>query len=735
MKILHLISGGDVGGAKTHVLTLLRQLMQSDTVQLLCFVEGAFTQEARAMGIPTRVLCHKEAFCLRRELMECIESEKFDLIHCHGAKANAFSAWIRRKLSIPVVSTVHSDPRLDYLGRPWADITYGTINRIALRHRDGWIAVSDSMKSLLIDQGYEGDRIWPIYNGVSFSAQQTYQPRALYFRNLGVKWEDDCVVFGVAARIEAVKDFPTLVRAFAETVRYIPKARLLIAGDGAQRPEAEALAESLCPKGSFFFARWQADMNSFYHAVDVNMLSSLSETFPYSITEGARMKCATIATAVGGVPKVIIDAQTGFLVEPGNWKQMAQRMIEFGQSSELRQKLGRNLYEKVRKSYSLEVMAANQLRIYQNVILRYQKSRSGRYGAVICGAYGRGNVGDEAILMTIIGQLRQQDPFLPICVMSRRPKQTQKATGVSAIPVFNLLAAHRRMRRSNLYISGGGSLLQNVTSSRSLAFYLLSIFQAKRSGCKVMMYGCGIGPVKGEKCIRRTAAVLQRYVDLITLRDPESCRMLRQFGISQPEIYVTADPAMLMQADRAAALRYQEENGLNPDGKYCMFVLRPWNNARQKLGEFCAAAEYVWRQYGLMPVLFSFEPSRDADIALQASEMLTVPHRVLPPIADGAELCGVISGMELVISMRLHALIFACSQKTKVVGISYDPKVSGFMDYLGLSNCVELEDVNAERLIEKIDNALGEDIPSERIDRLKGLAQENGNLAGRFLRE
>lgn len=733
MKIMHLISCGDVGGAETHVLTLLNQLRKSHQVLLVCFVDGSFARDAAAMGIPTRILRKKEMFSLRRELLGCIRGEQFDLIHCHGAKANVYSAWIRRKLSVPVISTVHSDPRLDYLGRPLANLSYGVMNRIAMRHRDGWVAVSDSMKQLLIDRNYDGDRIWPIYNGVSFCEKTEPLTRNAYLHRLGLDWNEDCVIFGIAARIVSVKDFPTLVRAFAKTVRCAPKARLLIAGDGEQRAEAEALAKSLCPAGTFFFAGWQKDMDSFYHAVDVNVLSSVSETFPYSITEGARMHCATVSTAVGGVPKVVLDGETGFLTEVGDWEKMAQRMIQLAESASLRTALGDRLYEKVRAEFSAEAMADHQIRIYETVIRRYCKARAGRYGAVICGAYGKGNIGDDSILRTMIRQLRQEDPCLPICVMSRQPRQTAQITGVTSIPVFHVLASRRWMKCSSLYISGGGSLLQNATSNRSLMFYLFSISQAKRCGCRVMMYGCGIGSVKGEKYIRRTAKVLQRDVDLITLRDSESRQTLRQFGISRPEIRATADPAMLMQADLAAAARYREKNGLSADGKYCMFVLRPWGNANQKLADLCAAAEYVWKAHGLMPVLFCFEPDRDAEIARQLSGMLKVPHRVLPPISDGAQVCGLIAGMELVVGMRLHSLIFACSQQVKVVGISYDPKVSGFMKDLGSSNCVELEELHGDKLIEMIDVALQEAVLSEEISRMKGLAAENGRLAGKLL--
>lgn len=735
MKIMHLISGGDVGGAKTQVLTLLQELSKSHEAELVCFIEGPFAQDARAMGIRTRVLKKKGLPGQGRELLGVIRRGGFDLLHCHGSKANVFSALLRKKIGIPVISTVHSDPRLDYLGRPLANMTIGLLNRVMLRQRDGWVAVSDSIRELLIDRGYDGNRIWTNYNGIAFPDKLPHRPRGEYLKSLGIDWDENCIIYGIAARITAVKDLPTLIRAFAGTVEKAPNARLLIAGDGEQAQQLQTMAAQMCPEGTVRFIGWVSDMNSFYHCLDVNMLSSISEAFPYAIPEGARMHCATVSTAVGGVPKVVLDGETGYLVDVGDWEKMRDRMVELALDPVLRSRLGGALYEKVRREFSAEAMTNQQVDIYSRVIYTRLRRSEGRYGAIICGAYGKGNAGDEAILTTIIRQLRQQDGNLPITVMTRKPRQTAAETGVGAVHIFHFLAAGRKMRQSQLYISGGGSLIQNVTSTRSLLYYLFSIRQAKRSGCKVMMYGCGIGPVKGSGNRRRAARVIENHVDLITLRDRESAQLLAEFGVTGPEIHVTADPALVMSGDDAGALRYMERNGLNPNQKYCMFVLRPWEDAQQKLGAICTAAEYVWERYGFQPVFFSFEPNRDEAITRQAAQMVKAPCKVLSPDIDGAQLCGLIARMELVVSMRLHALIFACSQYTKVVGISYDPKVSGFMSYLGSDDCIDLSQVTERTLCDLVDNALTENYRPENVNALKAMAEENGIRAGELLRQ
>ena len=731
MKIMHLISGGDVGGAKTHVIGLLEELNKGNEVELVCFMDGPFAREALEKGIRTRVLKKRSLFHVARNLKKYLKNKHFDILHCHGAKANVVSVLMGRT-SCPILSTIHSDPRLDYMGRPVANWTIGLMNRVALRLRDGWVAVSDAMKERMAGRGYDAGRMYTIYNGIGFPEKLPHLPRQEYLRSLGLDWDENAVVYGIAARIDPVKDMTTLVKAFARTVAECPNARLLIAGIGDQEAEIRGLAAELCPEGTVHFAGWVGDMNSFYHALDVNLLTSISETFPYAITEGARMHCCTISTAVGGVPRVVIDGETGYLITPGDADTLAQRMIAVARDPKLRSELGRSIYEKVKTEFSVEAMGRRQEEIYRSVLNRQQRTGQGRYGAVICGAYGKGNAGDDAILICMIRQLRQQDPDLPITVMTRRPRQTAVQTGVSTIHIFDIFAAGRVMKKSRLYISGGGSLIQNVTSNRSLGYYLSSIRQAKRLGCKVMMYGCGIGPVNGKKYRDRSARVLEEYVDLIALRDRESLETLRSFGVHTPRIQITADPALLMEGDDAAAGRFLSENGLNPDGQYSLFVLRPWDGTQEKLAAICAAADYGWEKYGLAPLFYSLEPARDAEITRIAASMVHAPCHILPTITDGKTLCGLMGRMALVVSMRLHALIFACAQQTRVTAISYDPKVSGFMDYLGSECCLKLSHVTEKRMKAMIDRAMAQDDPHQ-VDHLKSLANENGILAAELM--
>lgn len=736
MKILHLISGGDVGGAKTHVLTLLRGLMERHSVVLGCFVDGPFIRDAMEMGIPAKIWAKKNMLSYVGEVADYVAKEQFDLIHCHGAKGNVMGALLRSRLGLPVITTVHSDPWLDYIGRPMANLTYGTANRWALHQMDSFVTVSDSLRELLISRDFDPYLMFTNENGVDFSNLENPTPRGKFLEKLGIDWPRDALIFGIAARLNPIKDISSLIRAFSQVIEKVPRARLLIAGDGEERQKLEALAGQLCPAGSVRFAGWLDDMDGFYNTLDVNVLSSLSEGLPYAIPEGARMHCATVSTRVGAVPRIVIHEKTGLLSPAGDWQALAANLLRVAQDDALRGKLSQAIFDKVRREYSLEATVSRQEAIYERVLSRRKRQLEHRDGVIICGAYGKGNAGDDAILLTMIRQLRQDDPDLPIWVMTRDRRHTALMAGVPTVFTFDFLKAGQIMRRCKLYISGGGSLIQDVTSTRSLLFYLQSIRQAKHNGCKVMMYGCGVGPISRGQNRQLTGRVLDRNVDLITLRDPDSRALLERIGVTRPQIHVTADPALLCPGDPEQVKHYWKEAGLKPDGKYCLFALRPWAGEARWSPAFAAAADYVWNAYGMESVFFTMEADKDLAISQRVAEQVKAPWHILPPANNGSLICGIMAKMGMVVSMRLHALIFASGQGVPVVGVSYDPKVSSFLDYLGQQDYVTLEEVTDGTLCDMIDSAASGGAAEHAIvARLQELANRNATLARQLMTE
>ena len=708
MKVIHLISGGDSGGAKTHVLSLLQHLNRTITAQLVCFRDGPFAQEARSLGIPVEIMGGNNIPRLRRRLTEYIRSGGYELIHCHGSRANMVGALLRKTTGLPVVSTVHSDYRLDYMGRPFARLSFGAINAWALRKLDYRIGVSDAMVDLLISRGFAPDRFYSIYNGIDFTPAPPQGDRLPYLRSLGADVDEDSVVVGIAARLNPVKDMSTLIRGFALALRDCPRLRLVIAGDGEEREKLGNLAKELGVEKEVTFAGWiSGGMDRFYSALDINALTSLSETFPYALTEGARFHLATVATAVGGIPYLIDQDVSGYLFAPGDAEDLGRRLAALGADDALRRDMGEKLYAKASRDFSIQKTVDTQLRIYQEILRRSRRERKARDGVVICGAYGRGNAGDDAILDAILQEIRSLDPDMPVTVLSKDPAATRLTYRVRSIHRSHILSWRKAMRKSVLYLNGGGSLIQDVTSRRSLWYYLYNIRSAHALGCRVQMYGCGIGPVTREKHRRMAARTLNSCVDIITLREPDSQAELQAMGVTSPQILLTADPALTLRA----ATEDETDSvllcaGIPPHGKYLCFALRRWPGFEEAAPALRAAAAYAYETHGLTPVFLSVEKHLDPGAGRIAADGLSVPHYFLDDAGKAGTIIGALSRMEAVVSMRLHALIFAAGQGIPLVGIVYDPKVSSFLRYIGQEQFADLSALTEDKLCRMIDRAV-----------------------------
>lgn len=738
MKVIHLISGGDSGGARTHVHLLLKHLNQDMEARLVCFMDGPFARDAQALGIPTLVM-EKNLYAALHQLKKLILEDGYDIIHCHGSRGNLMGAILGRLCGVPVISTVHSDPKIDYLGRPWARLSYGTLNAIALRRMDFHIGVSDAMRSLLISRGFRANRIFSIYNGIEFEGfpERSAAGRRAFFARVGLDADENNIVVGIAARFHPVKDLPTLLRGFALAYEIHPELRLLIAGDGQDREALEALARELGIGHVTCFAGWLEDPDEFYRSIDVNTLCSRSETFPYALTEGARAHLPTVASRVGGVPLLITHGENGLLFETGDYRALGGHLAALAGSPELREKLGEALYKRASESFSAAATAARQEEIYRRILDITAAEKAGeRRGVLICGAYGMSNAGDEAILEAILAEMRSIDPLMPATVLSRTPAATALKHGVDAVHTFNFFRFLPAFRRCRLYVNGGGSLIQDVTSSRSLWYYLFTLRAAKKRGCRVMMYGCGIGPV--SKGVNRRAAgkVIDRYVDAITLREENSLEELRSFGVTKPRVVVASDPALsLAPAPDAETDAAMERSGLEKGGKHLCVCLRNWPGFGGRAADFARAADYAAEKYGLKTVFLPVNYKKDGQISESVAKLMHTPCVIVRELMPTALTVGFMSRMSVVLSMRLHGLIFAASQGVPLAGVSYDPKVSAFLDYIGQGNYVDFRDVDAGRLCALIDSAVAAD-PSEQqkgTERIRAIEGRNVEAARELL--
>ena len=232
--------------------------------------------------------------------------------------------------------------------------------------------------------------------------------------------------------------------------------------------------------------------------------------------------------------------------------------------------------------------------------------------------------------------------------------------------------------------------------------------------------------------------MINRNVEAITLREPESLKLLRAFGVDRPEIRLAADPVIHLHA--ASAFEVSQcfaKYGLQPDGNYIAFVVRRWPGLEDRMDAFAAAAEHAYTRYALTPVFVCINPRADLEATRQVAAHITVPHFLVNEPMSAALSIGFMSRMQAVVSMRLHGLVFGAIQGVPLAGVSYDPKVRAFLDYIEQDNYVELENADAQTMCALIDRAMSlsgqKDELRRRAELILARENNNRNAAARLL--
>ena len=374
MKVLHFISGGDTGGAKTHVLTLLSSLQKLNIdVELLCIMEGAFTKEARERGIPITIIAQHKRYDISvlSKIKKHMNQSKADIIHCHGARANYISLFIMKGVKAPMITTLHSDYKLDFKDNPRKQMIYTPINSFALRRFKYLLAVTKAFKDMLVDRGFKPERLNVIYNGIDLNEKLIPTTKEDFFLKLNIPYNPNKKYVGIAARLFAVKGVDVFLKGANEVIKRQDNIDFIILGDGDMWDKCKGYILDNSLSNRVFMAGLVDDkrlMTSFYKYIDVNTLTSYSESFPYALLEGGRMSAATIATKVGGIPEMIEDGKSGYLVKSGDYKALADRIIELCTDDNKKKQMGDAFNKRVSENFSCEKMAITHKEIYDKII-------------------------------------------------------------------------------------------------------------------------------------------------------------------------------------------------------------------------------------------------------------------------------------------------------------------------------------------------------------------------------
>lgn len=341
----------------------------------------------------------------------------------------------------------------------------------------------------------------------------------------------------------------------------------------------------------------------------------------------------------------------------------------------------------------------------------------------ISGFYGFHNTGDEAILETMIAELKAWQPDITITVLSFDPQHTS-----SQFKVNSLYRGWRKdirkklqlLKKVDLLISGGGGLLQDSYRTGiirgPLPHYLSMVALAKCLGTKVMFFAQGIGPINSGYG-RMLTKLLANRADFITVRDDPSKELLKAIGVTRPPIEVTADIVLANKAFQPSA--HQK----TPFQKRIIAIsMRPWFHHQHQEKTVASVLDQLIEKKACECLFIPMESVHDQKASERViGQMLHADAcSILPVNKPPQYYFAKLSTADLVIGMRLHALIFATLAEVPFIGISYDPKVEQFLKLTGRwQDSFSLENLTSGKLLEKAEDLLNNPEPVRQSLLLK----------------
>ncbi len=364
LKVIHIIGGGEFGGAEKHILNLAGALDRQAVELTVCclfsapFVEIAARAGINALALPMR---NKADLGMIRKLAALIKSGGFDLVHTHGVRANLLGRLAARQAGCrKVITTVHSLLEKDCQG-----IISRTANNLTERATrfltDRFIAVSQGLKDRLVAGGIPADRITVIYNGISVDEIR---------RSAGAGpaiEKESAALIGIVARLHPVKGHRYFLEAARDILQQRPEARFLIVGEGPYRPTLEKLAGSLGISDKVSFTGFVEDIYALMSGLDLLVISSLWEGFGLTAAEAMVLGVPVVATSVGGLPEVVKHGETGLLVPPADASALAGGILwMLGHPREARH-MAEKGGEAVRQKFTAGEMARRTAELYRKV--------------------------------------------------------------------------------------------------------------------------------------------------------------------------------------------------------------------------------------------------------------------------------------------------------------------------------------------------------------------------------
>ena len=377
MHALHILPGGEYGGAEAQIIALAKGLRERGVdVTIIAFYDASFAKRCQEEGIAITVIESRSLREDRARVAAYLREHPADLLHTHGVRASVLGRSLGKALSLPVVTTIHSDLAFDYHGL--RKVLMMQMERFTRKRSRKVIAVSEALRKTLLLRGYPQEQVVTIANGIDDKKAQAAiahahaTPLALH-QELGIN-PSSYLVLNVA-RLHPVKYQQDLISAIGSLpIVQEKEVHLLIAGDGEQKAMLEQLAQDVAP-GRVHFLGARDDIYALLHVADLFALTSHMEGLPITLLEAMVAGVPIVATHVGGMVELVHgdgsdQDRCGITVAAHDTKAIAAAIKSLLTQDEQRVTMGDNGRRRVAQAYTQSIMARRVHELYQEIVMK-----------------------------------------------------------------------------------------------------------------------------------------------------------------------------------------------------------------------------------------------------------------------------------------------------------------------------------------------------------------------------
>lgn len=738
-KILMALMGLEIGGAETHVVELSKELKKQGYDIVVASNGGVYEKELAEAGIRHYQVPLNQRNVLKMArsyfmLKKIIKKEKVDIVHSH-ARIPSFVCGllkVRMKNAFTFVTSAH-----------WVFYT-----GMGLKYLSNWgqkvVAVSDDIRDYLMENyrvRYED--IFVTINGIDTEKFSPNTDQSRIRAEFDLKEEEPTLVY--VSRMDESRALVArqLIALGPKLAKAIPGLRMLIVGGGDVYDELlEKTKEANAAIGRECITMTGG-------RTDINELVAVGDVF-VGVSRAA-------LEAMAAEKPVIVAGNEGYIglfaedkLELAQENNFCCRGCELSSEAllykdvvhafndltdEERQKMGAYGRQVIFEYYSVTKMAGDCVKAYDAA---WKENHVPQYNVVMSGYYGFNNTGDEAIMLSMHKNIQEMGDNYHITVLSNKPQETKEKYGIEAVYRFGVRDVLRAIKNCDVLLSGGGSLLQDSTSTRSLMYYLSITATAKMMRKKVMLYANGIGPVSGKRNRRLVKQVVNK-ADLITLREENSYEELLSMGVNPKKCFVTADPVFTMDGiSPEQAQDILKAEGVPMDKPMVVVSVRNWKDMDKFIGRFAEMCDIIVEKYDRNIVFLGMQMPNDITVSEKVRKKMKQNAYILKGNYSPYEVMGIISQADFILSMRLHTLIFAARQRVPLIGFIYDPKIEYYLEKLDMPSGGKLKEFDKEETLALVDDVINhKDVYVAKLEQkeieLEKMAHRNEKYLAKLL--